>query len=125
MREMKCDRCGQEIKEGDSYTYRGETLCEECYLDLRLDVKACDPWAVHSAMRFREDSGLQGTEGLTEIQKEIFELVKRRGKVTREEVRESFNLPEPELQRELATLRHCELIKGYKEGDMVYLIPYT
>ena len=123
--KMKCDRCDQEIKEGDSYTHMGETLCEDCYLDVRLEVKACDPWAVHSATRFRESSGLKGTEGLTEVQKEIYELVKRKGKVTKEEVVENLNLSEQEMQTQLATLRHCELVKGYKEGDKVYLIPFS
>ncbi len=122
--EMKCDRCGKEIKEGDSYTHRGEILCEDCYLDIRLEVKSCDPWAVYSATRAREGANLKGTEGLTQVQKEIYEFVKQRGKVTREEVGESFSLLEPELQKELATLRHCELVKGYKEDGRVYLIPY-
>ncbi len=121
---MKCERCGQGIKEGDSYTHMGETLCEDCYLDARLQVKACDPWAVHSATRLRESSGLKGTEGLTEVQKEIYELVKRKGKVTKEEVIEDLNLSEQEMQSQVATLRHCELVKGHKEGDKVYLIPY-
>ena len=121
---MKCSRCGQEIKEADSYTHLGEKLCEDCYLDVRLEVKACDPWAVHSATRFREGSGLEGTEGLTDLQKEIYELVKGKGKVRKEEVIESLNLSEQEMQTQLATLRHCELVKGHKEGDKVYLTPY-
>lgn len=122
---MKCNRCGRESIEGDSYTHQGETLCGDCYLDIRLEVKACDPWAVYSATRFRESSGLKRTEGLTDVQKEIYELVKRKGKVTREEVRESFSLSEPEMQRQLATLRHCELVKGHKEHDKVYLVPFS
>jgi len=31
-------------------------------------------------------------------------------------VRERFSLHEPEVQRQLAVLRHCELVKGQKEG---------
>jgi hypothetical protein len=122
---MKCDRCGKEIQEGDRYTHKGETLCEDCYLDVRLAVKACDPWAVHSATRFREGSGHKGTEGLTGLQKEIYELVKTKGKVRREEVIEKLKVSEQEIQTQLATLRHCELVKGHKEGDQVYLIPYS
>jgi len=122
---MKCNRCGHEIEDSDAYTHLSETLCEDCYLDIRLEVKACDPWAVHCATRFREGSGLEGVEGMTELQKAIYELVKRKGKVTREEVRESFSLPEPEMQRQLAVLRHCELVKGHKEGDKVYLVPFS
>ena len=122
---MKCNRCSQEIKEGDSYRHRGETLCEDCYLDIRLEVKACDPWAVYSATRSRESAGFKGTEGLTDLQREIYALVKRKGKVTREEVIGTLNLSEQEMQTQLATLRHCELIKGHKEGDKVYLILYS
>lgn len=122
---MKCNRCGCEIPEGESYTYRGETLCEDCYIDIRMPAKACDPWAVHSATRFRERSGLKGIEGMTELQKVIYEFVKSKGKVTREEVMESFMLPEQEMQRQLAILRHCELVKGYKEDGKVYLVPFS
>ena len=121
---MKCNRCGREVKEGDSYTHFGETLCEDCYLDARLGVKACDPWTVHSATRLRESSGLGGAEGLNELQKAIYELVKSKGKVTRQEVMENLNLSEQEIQKQLAILRHCELVKGHKKGDTIYLVPF-
>jgi len=122
--EMKCNRCGREIRESDSYTHRGEALCEDCYLDMRLGVKACDPWAVHSATRLRESSGLTGAEGLTELQKAVFELVKNKGKVTRQEVMEILGLSDSEMLAQLAILRHCELVKGHKEGNIVYLVPF-
>jgi len=122
---MKCNRCGREIQEGDSYTHFGETLCEDCYLDMRLEVKGCDPWAVHSATRLRESSGLAEAEGLTELQKAIYELVKSKGKVTREEVMEILSLSESEMRIQLAILRHCELVKGHKEDGKVYLIPFS
>jgi recombinational DNA repair protein (RecF pathway) len=122
---MKCNRCGSDITERDSYTYRGETLCEDCYLDITLEVKACDPWAVYSATRSRESANFKGTEGLSDLQKEIYALVKRKGKVTREEVIKNLNLSEQEMQTQLATLRHCELVKGRKQGDKIYLIPFS
>jgi late competence protein required for DNA uptake (superfamily II DNA/RNA helicase) len=122
---MKCSRCGQEMSEGNSYTHLGETLCEDCYLDIRFEVKTCDPWAVYSATRSRESANLKGTEGLTDLQKEIYALVKRKGKVTREEVIQELSLSEQEMQTQLATLRHCELVKGHKEGDKVYLVPFS
>jgi len=122
---MRCDRCGHEIPESERYIHRGQTLCEDCYLDKRLEVKGCDPWAVHSATRLRESSGLEGTEGLTELQKELYELVKSKGKVTREEVMENFGLSEQEMQIQLAVLRHCELVKGHKDEDKVYVVPFS
>jgi hypothetical protein len=121
---MKCNRCGRDIKEGENYTHFGETLCEDCYLDRRLEVKGCDPWAVHSAKRWRESSGLAGAKGLNDLQKAIYELVKSKGKVTREEVMGNFNISEQEIQKQLAILRHCELVKGYKEDGKVYLVPF-
>jgi len=91
---------------------------------MRLGVKACDPWAVHSATRLRESSGLEGAEGMTELQKAIYELVKSKGKVTRQEVMGNLNLSEQEIQKQLAILRHCELVKEHKEGDTIYLVPF-
>jgi len=122
---MKCKRCGREISKSDSYEYLGETLCEDCYIDIRYPSKVCDPWAVYSATRSRESSGLKETDGLTELQKTIYELVKDKGKVTREEIMKNLNLTESELQTQLAVLRHCELVKGYKEGDKIYLVPFS
>ena len=121
---MKCNRCSLEIQEDDSYSHFGETLCEDCYLDMRLGVKGCDPWAVHSATRLRERSGLEGAEGLTELQKAIYKLVKRKGKVTMQEVMENLDLSHQEIRIQFAILRHCELVKGHKEGNNVYLVPF-
>ena len=121
---VKCKRCGREIPEKEPYEYLGETLCEDCYIDIRYPAKACDPWAVYSATRSRETLGLSGAEGLTELQKALYEFVRSNGKVTREELMKNFNMAEPELQTQLATLRHCELVKGYKENGRIYLVPF-
>jgi predicted HTH transcriptional regulator len=66
----------------------------------------------------------EGSEAMSQLQKAIYELVKSKGRVTREEVRESFSLPEREMRRQLAILKHCELVKGHKEDDKVYLAPF-
>jgi predicted HTH transcriptional regulator len=108
----------------DSYQHLGKTLCEDCYIDIRYPAKACDPWAVYSATRSRETVGLKGTAGLTELQQAIYEFIRGKGKVTREQLIENFDLAEADLQRHLATLRHCELVKGHKEGNSVYLVPF-
>lgn len=122
---MKCSQCGRDISRGETYEYSGETLCEDCYLYAMNPIKGCDPVAVRLATRFRERSGLKGTEGLTELQRAIYELVRSKGKVTSEEVTESLGIPQRDLERQLATLRHCELVKGQKEGDKVYLVPFS
>ena len=121
---MKCDRCGREITGEESYAYFAETLCEDCYIDVRSPSKACDPWAVYSATRSRERLGLHGAQGLNDLQKQIFEFIRSNGKAMREELMGKFNLTESELQTQVAILRHCELVKGHKEGHTVYLVPF-
>ena len=121
---VKCNRCGREVSADDSYQHLGKTLCEDCYIDIRYPAKACDPWAVYSATRSRESLGLKGVDGLSDLQKAIYEFVRGKGKVTREELLENFGMKETELQTQLATLRHCELVKGCKEDNGVYLVPF-
>jgi hypothetical protein len=121
---LQCKRCGREISNNELYEYLGETLCEDCYIDIKYPVKACDPWAVYSATRSRETLGLKETEGLTELQEAIYDFVKNSSKVTGEEIMNKFNLTESELQTQLAILRHCELIKGTKEDGRIYLVPF-
>jgi len=122
---MRCQRCHREIPDGEGYQYLGETLCEDCYIDMRAPLKACDPWAVYSATRLRETSGLRGAEGLTLLQQAIYEFVRSKGRVTREDVMENFSLSSSELQAQLAVLRHCELVRGCKEGNSIYLVPFS
>lgn len=122
--KVKCDRCGRELSADDSYQYLGKALCEDCYIDIRYPARACDPWAVYSATRSRETLGLKGTAGLTELQQAIYDFIRGRGKVTREQIIENLELTDAELQRQLATLRHCELVKGHKEGKSIYVVPF-
>jgi len=37
-------------------------------------------------------------------------------------IRARFNLSETELNNQFAILRHCQLLKGKKEGDAVYIV---
>ena len=122
---VKCHRCQRDVREEDSFTYLGETLCEDCYIDVRSPAKSCDPWAVYSATRTRETAGLSGTEGLNTLQQAIYTFIKDRGKATPEEVITRFNITPKDLQNQVATLRHCELVKGSKEGQTVYLVPFS
>jgi hypothetical protein len=121
---VKCNRCGREILDKEEYEYLGETLCEDFYIDIRYPVKACDPWAVYSATRSREILGLKGAEGLTELQRAIYESIKGNEKVTREHMIKYFKLNEADFQRQLATLRHCELVRVTKEDGRIYLVPF-
>jgi len=122
---MKCHRCQHDISEDDSFTHLGQILCEDCYMDIRNPNRSCDPWAVYSATRTRESQGLSDLEGLTSLQQAIYAFIKNRGKVTAEDIITKFSLTPRDLQNQFATLRHCELVKGQKEGDMVYIVPFN
>jgi len=86
--------------------------------------KTCDVAAVHLAKKHRQASGQTGTEGLLEIQKNIYEFIKEKGQATREQIVEQLKIPEWELEKQVAVLRHCELVKGKKEGGKIYLVPF-
>ncbi|MEW5932738.1 MAG: helix-turn-helix domain-containing protein [Bacillota bacterium] len=118
---MRCGRCGRPIEEGGSYVWHGQTVCEDCYMDLMNPPKACDPTAVYLATRTRQQFGQSGAEGLTEVQRRVYGYVKERGRVTKEELAEYMGVPAAEVERALAVLRHCELIRACKDGDTVYI----
>jgi len=120
---MKCSRCSREISEDQSYVHQGKVLCEDCLMDIGLSIKECDPWATYVDTHTRERMGLKGAEGLTEMEKKVYEFVKSKGKATREEVMEKFSLSELDLKAQLITLMHSELVKEHSEGDQMYLIP--
>jgi hypothetical protein len=119
---LRCQSCGKEIPEDDCFISEGKTLCEDCYMDAGQRIRVCDPWGERSKLIFRERHGLTGTEGLTELQKSIYEFIKKRGKATKEELAKELALKAVELENEFAILRHCQLLKGKKEGDKVYLV---
>jgi hypothetical protein len=119
---IKCQSCGKEIAEDEVFAADGKTLCENCYIDVGHKIRVCDPWAVRSKMVFRESHGLEGTDGLTNLQREIYEYIQKKGKATKPELMEKFHLPATELENQFAILRHCQLLKGKKEDDDVYIV---
>jgi len=121
---MRCSHCNQEISGDDAYVHGDETLCEDCYLEAIQRVRVCDPWAVHIATSTRESLGLKGTNGLRELQKSIYEFIKTEGKITLEELMDNFRLSPREMETQFAILRHCELIRAYKENGAIYLTAF-
>ena len=119
--KAKCQNCGQQITQKESLKWEGQVLCEDCYIEASHRIRACDPWAVHSARQFRKMSGIEAAEGLTQQQRAIYEFIKSKGKVTIEELSSTFHLPYQEAENQIAILRHCELIKGQQEGDKIYI----
>jgi len=119
---MICARCGEEIPQGEEMNHMGQSLCEDCYIEAIEPPRTCDVTAVYSAKLARKLAGHEGTDGLTELQKEIYEYVKLNGKVTRENLEKKFQLPKWQLDKQFATLRHCELLRGTKIDGIVYIL---
>ncbi|NPV63455.1 MAG: hypothetical protein HPY61_12670 [Methanotrichaceae archaeon] len=119
---IKCQKCGTAVPEDEVMMTEGKTLCEDCYFDMGHKIRVCDPWGERSKKIFRESHGLTGTEGLTDLQKGIYELIESQGKATRQQLQENFSLSATELENQIAILRHCQLIKGRREEDQVYLV---
>ena len=119
-----CAACGRELAGEDSIEEEGKVFCEDCYIEGHHKIQACNPWAVRSKKIFREEAGLEGTEGLTELQKAIYEFVVSRGGAKKDEIAEKFGISPLETENQFALLRHCELLKGQKRADGVYLVPF-
>jgi hypothetical protein len=122
---MKCSRCNREIPEDEAYTRGRERLCEDCYMKAGQPVQACDPVATRLALRIREKLGARGTDNLTDLQKAIYDFVQSKGKVTTKEIMAHLDISGDDLGTQLAVLRHCELTKGHKEDNTVYIVPFT
>lgn len=119
---MICHRCKEEIDPGDdTFEHYGHTLCEDCYIGAIQPPRSCDPAAVSSASSTRAMLGHSGTQGLTPLQKRIYEFIKEKGKATREDMLGNFELPPWEIEKQIAILRHCELVRGVKEGDTIFI----
>jgi hypothetical protein len=121
---QKCDRCEREFPAEDLIEEGGSRICENCYISAHSRIKVCDPWAVRSKKILREKAGLVGAEGLTDVQKEIYEFIVSKGGAKREEIAKEFALPPDELENQFAILRHCELVKGQKREDGVYIVAF-
>ncbi len=121
---MNCDKCGESISTGEECRYLNQTLCEDCYIRIVDRAKTCDVAATHAAKKHRAALGQRGTEGLTELQKNICRFVEEQGKATREEIAGKFQLTDFEMEKQFAVLRHCEVLKATKEKGRVYIVPF-
>ncbi|MGB4215444.1 MAG: hypothetical protein WBJ83_00735 [Thermacetogeniaceae bacterium] len=117
---MLCEKCKADVPEEEMFQFGGQKLCEDCYIEIMSRPKPCDPGAVSAAKAARELQGHKGTKGLTPIQKKIYDYLKKKGSVQREELAEYMNMTLDELQGHFAVLRHCELARGFKEDNKYY-----
>ena len=118
---MKCSRCGRELSEEQTYAYQGKPYCDDCLMEIGLHAGKCEPWATY--LTSKERAGMKGTEGLSELQKKVYEFVRSKGRATREEVMAEFGLSAQELNPQVHVLMHAELLKEHSEGNTMYLIP--
>ena len=118
---MICERCKDEIPDREQCEHMGQVLCEDCYIEAIEPPRTCDVTAVYSAKLARKIAGQEGTEGLTELQKDIYNFIKNEGPVTHEQIMKKFILAKWQLEKNFATLRHCELVRGYRENGIIFV----
>ena len=116
---MKCDRCNAGIEKGEEREHFGQLLCEDCYMDALSPAKSCDPWAVHSAKTYEKHAGKN--QILTPLQSEMLKTLKenRPMEPARLLTKLGTTLQLEDLEREFATLRHMEKVRGAKQGGKV------
>ena len=107
---MKCHRCRNEMAPGDSREFQGQAICEDCYMVALSPPKACDPWAVYSAKSFSEKN--RSGHALTQTQSKIIDCLKETGGADLSQLSEKLSIRPPELEKEIATLRHMELARA-------------
>jgi hypothetical protein len=118
---LKCDRCDSIIEEGEEREYSGQKLCEDCYIDALSPLKTCDPWAVHSAKSLERQTG--APSAITPLQAEILRGIEQSGPIEPAALIEKLDgkITLPQLEREFATLRHMERVRGEKRDGKIYL----
>jgi len=87
-------------------------------MDALSPPRACDPWAVRAAQ-----TSLKGKERgavLTDLQRRIIGFIQKRGKAEGEAIEKELGLTSWQLRRELATLRHMEIVRGFRKKGRVY-----
>ncbi|AKB17413.1 MULTISPECIES: hypothetical protein [unclassified Methanosarcina] len=121
---ITCPGCGKEIPGDESIKENGQAICEDCYLEGHQKIKFADPMAVRSKKLFRKQHGFEGSEGMTELQKELYDFILTEGGATPEKISKLFELTLQETMNQLAILRHCELLKWRKMGEEMYMVPF-
>ena len=122
---MICPKCNSEISTGEDIQFRGQTICEDCYVELLEPPRSCDVAAVHSAKVSRMAAGQEGTDGLTDLQKDIYNYIKAEGPVTHDQVLQKLGISRLQLEKNFAILRHCELLRAFRENGQVLLTIWT
>jgi len=107
---MQCEKCKAFIREGEEQDFHGQLFCEDCYFDLISPVKACDPWAVHSAKTFLKKQGDKSQ--INPLQEKILEFLREQGPTELDFISNHLQVKVTDVEREIASLRHMEKIRG-------------
>jgi DNA-binding MarR family transcriptional regulator len=87
-------------------------------MDLLSPAKACDPWAVFTAKSFSKEDGSDAA--MTETQSRILQILKETGGADPEFISKKLQIKPTDLEREIATLRHMEKVRGeLREGKKI------
>jgi len=121
---LKCERCGVEVDEEDSYELRNERVCEDCYFDSAMPQHPCDPVAQSGGDKFSETFGEVKPEELLEEQRKVYEFIKEKGKVTPIEIMQKFGMRQGELTQIFIVLRRFKLAKGANIDGVTYCVPW-
>jgi hypothetical protein len=107
---MECDRCGEPIPAGEETDHFGQVLCEDCYMAALSPAIACDPWAVRSAQTLGQMD--DGYSALSESQARILQVLEETRGAEPAVVAQELQMTLVQLEREIATLRHMERVRG-------------
>jgi hypothetical protein len=107
---VQCEKCNENIDEGEERDFNGRMLCEDCYMDALSPAKACDPWAVHCAKSFSK--GGAAPIQVSELQAKILQVLKETGGIEPDALLGNLKIKQAELDRELAALRHMEKLRA-------------
>lgn len=102
---MLCHRCHMPVEEGEQREHGGEVLCEDCYMDVLSPPRKCDPWAVYTARGLKDHA-------VSWVGNKILERIRTQPWPSFEELLETTGVDPHSLEREIAALRHAELLKA-------------
>lgn len=115
---MNCDRCRQAIVPGEEAHYCGQTLCEDCHMDAFSPTRTCDPWAVRSAAHCKDS---EGASAVSAVQAKLLAFLQQTGGAGIDALAVHLGLKPADVQREIATLRHMEKVRGaMRDGSKIF-----
>jgi len=107
-----CQRCQSQVEADEIHEHAGQTLCDDCYMEAMSPRSGCDPWAVYTSTRLKDQN-----QTLTPTQEIIVGLVRDGGRAPIPELQKATGLDFEGLQREVVTLRHMELVIWERQAD--------